>query len=372
MSNNTLVNDELGPERVIKVYDPQLGMSGFLVIDNTVLGVGKGGFRMTPDVTEEEVRRLARAMTYKNALAGLPFGGAKGGIVWHGGTKPDKKKYVQSFARALQPFIPKYYVAGPDVNTAETEMQWVAEALKNRKASTGKPAKMGGLPHELGSTGFGVAHSARVVQEAMGKSLEGAKVAVEGFGNVGSFVVKFLSEWGAKVIAVADSKSTAYSDAGLDYKQLLKAKKQTGTVGECVDAQKRTRDSIFAMDVDILILATVTDVVNDHNKNSLGAKLIVEGSNIPMRETIERELWERGIVVVPDFVANAGGVISSYCEYMGYKPAKMFELVENKVKASTHAVMTDSLEKNKFPREVAVSLAKTRILKVGKKRKSTF
>src|SRR3990170_8884709 len=128
--------DEFGPEYIINVYDPQIGMEGFLVIDNTALGPGKGGIRMTPNVTAEEVYRLARTMTWKNALAGIPFGGAKAGIIWPGGDDHLKKQFVQSFAKAIKPFLIKKYIAGPDVNTGEKEMQWFVEAAGNLRAAT--------------------------------------------------------------------------------------------------------------------------------------------------------------------------------------------------------------------------------------------
>src|ERR1700693_2248530 len=135
-----ILKDALGPEYVINVYDPVLGMEGFLVIDNTVLGLGKGGIRMSENVTAEEVFRLARTMTFKNALAQLPFGGAKAGIVWKGGDKELKKKFIQSFARSIEYLTPRKYIAAPDVNTGEQEMQWFVEATGNWRSSTGKPA----------------------------------------------------------------------------------------------------------------------------------------------------------------------------------------------------------------------------------------
>ena len=133
--------DKYGPEYIIEVYDPKIGMEGFLVIDNTVWGPGKGGIRMTSQVTKEEVYRLARTMTWKNALAGIPFGGAKAGIIWKGGDDHLKKQFVQSFAKAIKPFLMKKYIAGPDVNTGEKEMQWFVEAVGNLRAATGKPSK---------------------------------------------------------------------------------------------------------------------------------------------------------------------------------------------------------------------------------------
>lgn len=372
-------NKNFNPEYTIKVSDPQLGMEGFLVIDSTRLGPGKGGFRMTPNVTEEEVARLARTMTYKCALASLPFGGAKGGIVWppknietqkqgntetrkHINKEALKKRFVQKFAQMLKPFIPKYYIAGPDVNTGEREMQWFVEAVLTRQAATGKPKKLGGLPHELGSTGFGVAEATKVALKLLSLDIKEARVSVEGFGNVGSFAAKFLYQAGVKIVAVADSHGAVHNENGLDPKILLRLKTQGKTISNYNDAQKLSREEFFTLPVDVLILATVTDVINQKNKKSIKAKIIIEGSNIPMREDIENELWQRGIVIVPDFVANAGGVIASYAEYRGWDAKKMFQLVEEKITKSTQCVLKKALKEKKSPREVAMELANLKLL----------
>src|SRR3989344_3606943 len=241
------IGDLFGPELIVKVRDPKIGLEGFLVVHNTALGLGKGGIRMTPDVTVEEVGRLAETMTWKNALAGIPFGGAKAGLVWKGGSDSMKKQHVQSFARALSPFIPKKYVAGPDVNSGEKEMAWIADALNNFQAATGKPRrycktvkgkKMCGLPHELGSTGFGVAHATEVTAEIMRLDLSKATVAIEGFGNVGSFATKFLRERGARVVAISDSRGAAYIESGIDEVKMLKVKKQKKSVAEYPGAKQ--------------------------------------------------------------------------------------------------------------------------------------
>src|SRR3989338_9641566 len=185
--------DPLGPEYIIKVYNPDKDIWGYCVIDNTRRGPGKGGIRMTPSVTEEEVARLARAMTLKNSLADIPFGGAKSGIACDPKrmTPKEKKEVIQWFARALKPVLISKYIAGPDVNTTEKEMQHFVEAARNRKAATGKPAKLKGLPHELGSTGYGVAIAAREALDYKGIDINGARIAIEGFGNVGTFAFKF-------------------------------------------------------------------------------------------------------------------------------------------------------------------------------------
>jgi|SRR3989344_999739 len=375
------IGDLFGPELIVKVRDPKIGLEGFLVVHNTALGLGKGGIRMTPDVTVEEVGRLAETMTWKNALAGIPFGGAKAGLVWKGGSDSMKKQHVQSFARALSPFIPKKYVAGPDVNSGEKEMAWIADALNNFQAATGKPRryckvvkgkKMCGLPHELGSTGFGVAHSTAVAAKFLGINIKGARVAIEGFGNVGTFAFKFLEEFGAKIVAVADSRGAIYDAKGLSYAGVIRTKSKTGSVANHKVGQALTRDDFWAVDCDILIPAGVTDSIHAGNKNVIRAKLIVEGANIPMNANIESEFGEKGIFVVPDFVANGGGVISSYAEYMGYSPAKMFDMVEAKVTTATKSVVRQALANNKNPRLAALEIAVARVEKAAKKRKSAF
>jgi len=355
--------DKFGPEYIISVYDPALGMEGFLVIDNTRLGPGKGGMRMTPGVTAEEVFRLARAMTWKNAVCGLPFGGAKSGIVWKGGSPELKKQFVQSFARRVAPFMPGRYIAGPDVSSGENEMQWFVEATGDRKTATGKPSEIGGLPHELGSTGYGVAHAARVALELKGGNIKEAKVAIEGFGNVGTFAFKFLKEMGAKIIAVADSRGGVVRESGLDDAELLNLKKSGHSVGDSTQGQKISHDDVFGVEADILIPASVTDVINDKNKDSIKAGILVEGANIPMQESVEEELWKRGILIVPDFIANGGGVISSYAEHIGNSPEEMFKMVRDKVTAATNEVIGRSLRDKENPRSVALKVAKERIEK---------
>ena len=364
LSEKMIKKDKYGPEYVIEVHDSSVGMDGFLVIDNTVLGPGKGGIRMTPGVTVEEVYRLARTMTWKNSLAGIPFGGAKAGIVWPGGDDHLKKQFVQSFAKAIKPFLMKKYIAGPDVNTGEKEMRWFVEAAGNLRAATGKPSKLChpsgercGLPHELGSTGYGVAQAAAIAIKLKGLDINQTTVAIEGFGNVGEFTLRHLADMGAKVVAVTDINGGVYDKNGLNEKTLLYLKHQKKSPVEYPGGTKIETGQIFGLPADVLIPAAMTDSINEKNKNEIKAKIIVEGANIPMRESIEEEFFRKGVLVVPDFVANAGGVISSYAEYRGYSHEKMFKLVERKIKNTATAVLKQSLKENRNPRKVAMEIA---------------
>ncbi len=363
------MQDKFGPEYVVKIYDPELGMKGYLVIDNTVLGPGKGGIRMTPDVTEEEVRRLARAMTFKNALAGIPFGGAKSGIRWPaGGDLETKKKFIQSFAKKAKVFAPKKYIAGPDVNTSEREMQWFVEATGDWRTATGKPANLCmkifgkpgqkcGLPHEFGSTGFGVAQATAVISKMAGYDLKNLTVAIHGFGNVGTFTYRILDRLGAKIIALADKSGSVFSAEGFNRKELEEIMKNKGNLTEYKNGKIIKNEDFWKVPADILIPASVTDVINQTNKDNIKSKIIIEAANIPMSEDVENELFEKGILIVPDIIANSGGVVSSYAEYRGYNPKQMFETVSKKIKKIVSLVMEESIKKNKNPRQVALALA---------------
>jgi glutamate dehydrogenase/leucine dehydrogenase len=358
-----LQHDEAGPEKIVEVYDPKTRMHGIAVIDNTRLGPGKGGIRMTPGVGVDEVASLARAMTWKNALAELPFGGAKAGIIADSKaiTKEQKRAIVEAFARALRPVCPSIYVAGPDMYMGEEEMGWFAKANGSPKACTGKPATMKGIPHELGSTGYGVYHAALAAAKHIGLDIKKATIAIEGFGNVGTFAAKFLTEAGAKLVAVSDSKGCIHNKFGIDYEKLMRVKQRTGSVVGYT-GQQLASDAVVGVEADILIPAAKPDVINDSNKADVRAKIIVEGANIPMMPSIEEELHKRKVLVVPDIIANAGGVISSYVEHQGGKAKDVFPLVERKIVKNTKAVLAHAQKEGITPRAAALAIARKRVL----------
>ena len=369
-------SDDLGPEKIIEVYDPSTGMRGFTVIDNTALGPAKGGIRMTPSVNIKEVFRLARAMTLKNSLAGLPFGGGKSGIIYNKDTDGDKKDlFIKSFARSLKNIIPSEYIAAPDINTTEKDMETFVKANGNFNAATGKPLdfckfikgkKVCGLPHELGSTGLGVSYATQVALKHAQIPITDSKIAIEGFGNVGSFTFKDLEEAGAKIVAVSDSKGCLYNENGLSFKEIEKAKKEKGTVtagkGRILPGHK-----LFELPVDVLIPGALPDVINRQNMNLIQAKVIVEAANIPIPLEIEEELSKK-ILIVPDLVANAGGVISSYVEYIGKDQKYMFKTIKEKIKNNTELVLKTSESNSISPREAANKIALDRIKSAMSKR----
>ena len=363
--------DKWGPEKILQVYDPKTGMKGILIIDNTTLGLGKGGIRMTPTVTTDEVFRLARTMTWKCALAKIPFGGAKSGIIADPKQMTEEKKMdlIRAFSRAIKNLCPSLYVAAPDINTGEKEMAVFAKENGSLKSATGKPStlcvKPGvkcGIPHEYGSTALGVVQAAfTAANYTKNIDVGNATAAVEGFGNVGSYVVDYLSQIGVKVVAVSDSKGCIYNPDGLDYSKLLDVKTKTGSVINYRPGKILKNMELFELSVDFLIPAALPDVINAYNVERIKAKMVVEAANLPIRPDVEKLLSDSGVMVIPDVLANAGGVISSYAEYRGYNPKRMLELVQRKITQNTINVIETALDKNIGLRDAAMSIAKDRI-----------
>ncbi len=369
--------DEWGPEKVLQVYDPHTRMQGILVIDNTALGPGKGGIRMMSTVNVEEVFRLARTMTWKCALAELPFGGAKSGIIVNLQkiSKEEKMNLIKAFASALKPLSPSQYIAAPDINTGEEEMAAYALANGSLKSCTGKPPDMCvrpgeecGIPHEYGSTGYGVFHATKVAAEHIGITLKEAPIAIEGFGNVGSSLAMYLNKFGGKVVAVSDSGGCVYNPDGINYEKLKKIKEETGSVINYRPSQVLRHEEIFELQVDVIVPASIPDVINEKNVDKIKAKLIVEAANIPATYEIEGRVHEKGVQIVPDIIANAGGVISSYAEYIGENPQRMFEMIEEKIIRNVRLVMKKAQDEKISPRDAALKIAQKRVREAVEKR----
>jgi glutamate dehydrogenase/leucine dehydrogenase len=351
-------------------------MNGILVIDNTARGPGKGGIRMLPSVSTRDIFRLARIMTWKCSLADLPFGGAKSGIIADPKkiTPEQKMELIRAFSRALKPLCPEQYIAAPDMNTGEAEMAVFVLENGSLKSATGKPSHMCvqpgedcGIPHEAGSTGFGVVQATLEAAKYANLEITDATAAVEGFGNVGSFTTRYLTENGVKVVAVSDSRGCIYSPEGLNFEKLLSIKKETRSVINYSPGAILRNPELFTLPVDLLIPAALPDVITEENVSQIQAKMIVEAANIPIDPIIEEVLRDRGVLVVPDFLANAGGVISSYAEYEGYNPQKMFELIQQRIRQNTKTVLNYSVEKEVGPRKAALTIAQERVRAASQK-----
>jgi glutamate dehydrogenase (NAD(P)+) len=351
-------SDELGPARVIAVYKPKLNLRGLLVVDNVAGGPAVGGCRMAPDVTFAECFRLARAMTLKNAAAGLPHGGGKSVIVGDPKMPPDRKEtIVRAFAQALSAIHD--YIMGPDMGTDERAMAWVHDETGR---AVGLPRVMGGIPlDEIGATGFGIAIAAEAAQEFGAIKLAGARVAVQGFGAVGKFAARFLVDRGAILVAASDSSGTIANPRGLDVKALIALKDRGAAVTSFAGGEKLGRDAIVSVACDVWIPAARPDVITMANVDSLRTKLILQGANIPATAEAEQRLHNRGILCLPDFIVNAGGVICAAVEYQHGTESAAFAAIEEKIRANTRAVLELARRRDVAPRQAAVDLARDRI-----------
>ena len=309
--------DEFGPEKIVYIYEPRCGLRGIVVIDNSSIGPAIGGIRMTPTVNTEEVFRLARAMTWKNALAGIPHGGGKAGIIAdpRNMTIEKKETLIRQFARGFENL--NQYIPGPDMGTDETCMAWVRDEIRR---SVGLSSVLGGIPlDQVGATGFGLAVCAEAAEEFVDFSLKGARVCIQGFGNVGQHAARYLtnSKRGAVVVAATDLDGTIYNPNGLDVEKLCELMQDRQGVTAYEDGEVLGRDAFVDIECEIFVPAAQPDVITVDNANDLKCKLILQGANIPATAEAEKILHEKGIISVPDFVANAGGVICGSVEYRG-------------------------------------------------------
>jgi glutamate dehydrogenase (NAD(P)+) len=350
--------DDLGPEKIIHIYQPALGLKAIVVIDNTASGPAIGGTRMAPDVSIEECARLARAMTLKNAAAGLAHGGAKSVILDDPAMPPpQKKEIIRAFAAAIRDLGD--YIPGPDMGTDEQAMAWVKDEIGR---AVGLPRVVGGIPlDEIGATGFGLAIAAETTQGLGGPKLAGARVVVQGFGAVGQHAARFLAEKGAVLVAASDSRGAISDPKGLDVNVLISLKHQGKSLEAYGHGEKLEHDDIVAVPCEIWIPAARPDVLHADNVGRLETKLVLQGANIPATLEAERRLHERGILSVPDFIANAGGVICASVEYHGGTEKVAFETIAEKITANTREVLAAARADKVPPRDAANRLAERRV-----------
>lgn len=307
----------------------------YIVLHCAVRGPAKGGIRMSDDVDLEETRRLAELMTYKCALAKIPFGGGKSGICINPQRLgPEARRaLISEYVHVFGPYLQSgAYVPAPDMGTNASDMATIYGCTHVPECVTGKPPRIGGLPGREEATGYGVASTTRMAAErVLGKPVQDLTVAVQGFGNVGGWTARFLAEWGAKVMAVSDVGSAVYMEAGLPIGQ---AQTISALGGEAID-----RDALLTLPVDVLIPAAKGGVLTAETASRLQAKLVVEAANDPTTPEGDTVLQDRGISAIPDILANAGGVIASYIEW---RQAKSGSLTD---KEETYAVIDKQISR---------------------------
>ena len=322
------------PKRVVELTLPLRRDDGsiaaykaFRAQHDDARGPFKGGLRFHPSVDREHVLGLAQLMTWKTALLDLPFGGAKGGIAVapRDHSAAELERLTRALAAGLDPVIgPDDDIPAPDVGTGPREMAWILDAYAERHGVqpavvTGKPAALGGSAGRVEATGRGVAMVAAWAAEAEGIDMDGATVAVQGFGNVATHAALALHERGCRVVAVSNSSGAIHAQGGLDVPRLVEAHREAGgsiTLSDHSGADALDAPELLGLDVDVLVLAALEGAIDDDNQDSVRARLIVEGSNAPIVCESEPALEERGIRIVPDLLANAGGVTVSHLEWV--------------------------------------------------------
>ena len=332
--------------------------TGYRVQYNITLGPAKGGIRYHPDVSLDEVTALAAWMTWKCAVAHVPFGGGKGGIICDP-TRMSRRELESLTRRYVAEIIdaigPEKDVPAPDVNTNDQVMAWIMDTYSmhvghtSTAVVTGKPIEMGGSLGRREATGRGVMIVTREAAKHLGLDIKKATVAVQGFGNVGSVSADLLAKIGAKIVAVTDWKGGVQNPKGLDIPQMIEHSKQHKTIDGFPGGDPIENDQLFSLDVDVLVPAALENQITEENASTIKAKIVAEGANGPTTPDAHRMLHERGIFVIPDILANAGGVTTSYFEWVqdrhGYfwEEQEVNKRLEAKMMEAFHDVLQTSI-----------------------------
>ena len=325
--------------------------TGYRVQYNITLGPAKGGIRYHPEVSLDEVTALAAWMTWKCAVAHIPFGGGKGGVICDP-TRMSRRelealtrRYVAEIVDAIGP---EKDVPAPDVNTNDQIMAWFMDTYSMHVGHTatavvtGKPIEMGGSLGRREATGRGVMIVTREAAKHLGFNIKGATVAVQGFGNVGSVSADLLAKAGAKIVAVTDWKGGVYNKNGLDITKMLEFSKQNKTIDGFPGGENMSNEDLFGLDVDILVPAALENQITAENAPSIKAKIVTEGANGPTTPEAHRLLHERGVFVIPDILANSGGVTTSYFEWVQDRHGYFWP--EQEVNAKLEAKMVEAFD----------------------------
>jgi glutamate dehydrogenase (NAD(P)+) len=325
--------------------------TGYRVQYNITLGPAKGGIRYHPDVSLDEVTALAAWMTWKCAVAHVPFGGGKGGVICDP-TRMSRRelealtrRYVAEIVDAIGP---EKDVPAPDVNTNDQVMAWVMDTYSmhvghtSTAVVTGKPIEMGGSLGRREATGRGVMIVTREAAKHLGLDIKAATVAVQGFGNVGSVSADLLATIGAKIVAVTDWKGGVYNPQGLDVPKMIEFAKQNKTIDGFPGGEAIENEQLFSLDVDVLVPAALENQITEENAPNIRAKIIAEGANGPTTPGAHKMLHERGVFVIPDILANAGGVTTSYFEWVQDRHGYFWE--ESEVNKRLEAKMVEAFQ----------------------------
>jgi len=363
-----IVEEIKGPQRVIKFQIPvQMDNGkvkiffGFRSQHNNALGPYKGGIRFHPEVSEDEIKALSMLMTWKCSLTGLPFGGGKGGVIVDPRklSRGELERLSRGYVKGVFPLIgPDLDVPAPDVNTNPQIMAWMTDEYSKLKgedspaAFTGKPLEMWGLAGRNEATGYGGVVILKKLAEVFDLKPEKTTLAIQGFGNVGSNFAQFAYREGFKILALSEFDGGVYIEKGLDPEATLKCREAKGKISGCycvgsvcdlTFGKGISNEEILEMDVDVLVPAAVENVITKENAPKIKAKYIIEMANGPVTPEAEEILEKRGIISVPDILANSGGVIASYFEWLQGKEKKLWQ--KERVFEELSKILEESFEK---------------------------
>ncbi len=325
--------------------------TGYRVQHNLARGPAKGGIRYHPSVTLDEVKALAMWMTWKCAVVRIPYGGAKGGVVCDPKSMSlrEQERLTRRYATEISVLIgPESDIPAPDINTNPQTMAWIMDTYSMHRGYsvpavvTGKPLSIGGSEGRPDATGRGVVYCVQEAVKVLGLDLRRTRAAVQGFGNVGEATARFLHEAGVKVVAVSDSRGGAYNPAGLDPHEVLRYKQETGSVVGAPRTQTISNQDLLELDCDILVPAAMEGAITANNAHRIKARIIAEGANGPTTPEADAILHERGVLVIPDILCNAGGVTVSYFEWVQDREEFFWTLEE--INSRLHRIMTRAFD----------------------------
>ena len=359
--SNDFAFDDIGPQRVYQYYEPRSGVRAVVVVDTIQFRYSGGGLRMLPDISLGEIALLARAMTYKFAWLDLNVAGAKAGI-WFDARTQDRQAVLQAFGGATASLLQtRAYMCGPDMGTSYEDIEVIrAAAGLPGEVNTLAAKRLHGLSMEELLTGYGVIKSAHRAAEVLGRSLEGASIALEGLGKVGVGCLRQVREEGARVVAVSTLAGTRHDPEGLDIEELLALREETGdeSVVRYGRGQLLPKEALYSLPADILIPGARPHCITAEIARSVQASLIVPAANAPITADADFILYERGVTVVPDFVANAGGVLLAVVDAFGGGEKEAFSTAGQRIAANTERALREAEERGVSPQEAAIAVAK--------------
>jgi len=364
---NDIAFDDIGPQRIYHFYEPRSAMRGVLVVDHTQFRNAAGGVRMLPDISLSEMALLARAMSYKFAWLDLNAAGAKAGI-WFDPAGEDREAVLRAFGQAAAPLLQsRAYMCGVDMGTSFEDIEVIrAAAGLEPDADSLANKRLGGLTMDELVTGYGVIKAARRAAELVGRRLDECTLAIEGFGKVGAGCLRL------RVVALSTLDGTRYDKRGLDAQRLFALREECGdeAVVRYPQGELLPKGALYLLPADVLIPGSRTHTITADVARTIAARLVVPAANVPLTQEADAILYQRGVTVVPDFVANAGGVLLAVVATMGGGEKDAFAVTEQRIVANTERALQEARAREVSPIQAATAIAREWLARKAQERES--